>query len=30
MYNFGQNGGALHRQPGPHKQMAVSVRCVRD
>lgn len=30
MYNFGKNGGALHRQPQPQKQMAVSVRCVRE
>jgi uncharacterized protein (TIGR02145 family) len=29
-YNFGQNGQALHRQPGGDKQMAISVRCVRD
>ena len=29
-YNFGQNGHALHRQPGGDKQMAISVRCVRD
>ena len=28
-YNFGQNGKALHRQPGGDKQMAISVRCVR-
>jgi hypothetical protein len=30
MYNFGKNGGGLHRQPQPQKQMAVSVRCVRE
>jgi uncharacterized protein (TIGR02145 family) len=29
-YNFGENGRALHRQPGGDKQMAISVRCVRD
>jgi uncharacterized protein (TIGR02145 family) len=29
-YNFGQNGQALHRQPEGDKQMAISVRCVRD
>jgi len=29
-YNFGQNGGALHRQPQGEKQMAISVRCIRD
>jgi uncharacterized protein (TIGR02145 family) len=29
-YNFGQNGGALHRQPDGGKQMAISVRCIRD
>jgi uncharacterized protein (TIGR02145 family) len=29
-YNFGENGQALHRQPGGDKQMAISVRCVRD
>jgi uncharacterized protein (TIGR02145 family) len=29
-YNFGQNGQALHRQPGGDKQMAISVRCVRN
>jgi uncharacterized protein (TIGR02145 family) len=28
-YNFGQNGQALHRQPQGEKQMAISVRCVR-
>jgi uncharacterized protein (TIGR02145 family) len=29
-YNFGQNGQALHRQPKGEKQMAISVRCVRE
>jgi hypothetical protein len=29
-YNFGQNGRALHRQPHGEKQMAISVRCVRE
>jgi uncharacterized protein (TIGR02145 family) len=29
-YNFGKNGGALHRQPQGDKEMAISVRCVRD
>jgi uncharacterized protein (TIGR02145 family) len=29
-YNFGQNGQALHRQPQGEKQMAISVRCVRE
>jgi uncharacterized protein (TIGR02145 family) len=29
-YNFGKGGLALHRQPGGEKQMAVSVRCVRE
>jgi uncharacterized protein (TIGR02145 family) len=29
-YNFGRNGQALHRQPQGQKQMAVSVRCVRE
>jgi len=29
-YNFGQNGHALHRQPQGDKQMAISVRCVRE
>jgi uncharacterized protein (TIGR02145 family) len=29
VYNFGQNGGALHRQPGGDKQRAFSVRCIR-
>jgi uncharacterized protein (TIGR02145 family) len=28
-YNFGKNGGALHRQPQGAKQMAISVRCIR-
>ena len=28
-YNFGKNGQALHRQPEGEKQMAISVRCVR-
>jgi uncharacterized protein (TIGR02145 family) len=28
-YNFGQNGGAVHRQPDGEKDMAISVRCVR-
>ena len=28
-YNFGKNGHALNRQPLGDKQMAVSVRCVR-
>lgn len=28
-YNFGKNGQALNRQPQGKKQMAVSVRCVR-
>jgi uncharacterized protein (TIGR02145 family) len=28
-YNFGQNGQALHRQAEGEKQMAISVRCVR-
>ena len=30
LYNFGKNGGALHRQPQGEKQMAISVRCVRE
>jgi uncharacterized protein (TIGR02145 family) len=30
IYNFGKNGGALHRQPQGQKQMAISVRCVRE
>jgi uncharacterized protein (TIGR02145 family) len=29
-YNFGKNGGALHRQPQGDKEMAISVRCVRE
>jgi uncharacterized protein (TIGR02145 family) len=29
-YNFGQGGQALHRQNAGEKQMAISVRCVRD
>ena len=30
LYNFGDGGKALHRQPGgDNKQMAISVRCVR-
>ena len=29
-YNFGQNGQAVHRQPHGEKQMAISVRCVRE
>jgi uncharacterized protein (TIGR02145 family) len=29
-YNFGQGGEALHRQPQGEKQMAISVRCVRE
>jgi uncharacterized protein (TIGR02145 family) len=29
-YNFGENGKALHRQPEGDKQMAISVRCVKD
>lgn len=28
-YNFGKGGGALHRQPQGQKDMAISVRCVR-
>jgi uncharacterized protein (TIGR02145 family) len=28
-YNFGKNGQALNRQPEGKKQMAISVRCVR-
>jgi uncharacterized protein (TIGR02145 family) len=28
-YNFGRNGGALHRQPQGEKQMAISVRCIK-
>jgi len=29
-YNFGQGGHALHRQPQGVKEMAISVRCIRD
>ena len=29
-YNFGKGGQAFHRQPEGDKQMAISVRCVRD
>lgn len=29
-YNFGKNGQALHRQTQGEKQMAISVRCVRN
>ena len=29
-YNFGKGGGALHRQPEGEKEMAISVRCIRD
>lgn len=29
-YNFGKNGGALHRQPEGEKEMAISVRCIRE
>jgi uncharacterized protein (TIGR02145 family) len=29
-YNFGRGGQALHRQDKGEKQMAISVRCVRD
>ena len=29
-YNFGQGGQALNRQNTGEKQMAISVRCVRD
>ncbi len=29
-YNFGKGGLALHRQSGGQKQLAFSVRCVRD
>jgi uncharacterized protein (TIGR02145 family) len=29
-YNFGQGGQALHRQSQGEKQMAISVRCVRN
>ena len=30
MYNFGKGGGALHRGTQGDKQMAISVRCVRE
>ena len=30
VYNFGKGGGALHRQPQGDKEMAISVRCVRE
>ena len=30
LYNFGKGGGALHRGPQGDKQMAISVRCVRE
>jgi uncharacterized protein (TIGR02145 family) len=30
LYNFGRGGLALHRQSGGQKQMAISVRCVRE
>ena len=29
-YNFGQGGQALHRQPEGEKDMAISVRCIRN
>jgi len=29
-YNFGKGSHALYRQPQGQKQMAVSVRCVRE
>ena len=29
-YNFGKGGGALHRQAQGEKQMAISVRCIRE
>jgi len=29
-YNFGRGGQALYRQRGGKKQMAVSVRCIKD
>jgi len=29
-YNFGKGSQALYRQPQGQKQMAVSVRCVRE
>ena len=30
LYNFGKGSQALYRQPQGQKQMAVSVRCVRE
>ena len=30
IYNFGKGGQALHRGPQGDKQMAISVRCIRD
>ena len=30
IYNFGKSGGALHRGSQGDKQMAISVRCLRD
>jgi uncharacterized protein (TIGR02145 family) len=30
MYNFGKGGQALHRSPQGKKEMAISVRCVRE
>lgn len=29
-YNFGKGSGALYRQPRGQKQMAISVRCIRE
>ena len=29
-YNFARNGRALHRQPEGEKQMAISIRCIRE
>jgi uncharacterized protein (TIGR02145 family) len=29
-YNFGKNGGAVHRQTTGEKEMAISVRCIRE
>jgi uncharacterized protein (TIGR02145 family) len=29
-YNFGQGSLSLYRQPGGEKEMAISVRCIRD
>jgi hypothetical protein len=29
-YNFGKDGGALHRQPRGEKQMAIPVRCISE